>query len=155
MVVIAVQTLLVGPFLGLLVTFGEEYGWRGYLQPALMKLGRVRGVALVGIIWGIWHWPVIWMGYNYPGHPILGSLLMVLFSSGLAFMLGYAVLKAKGVWIAAFLHALVNQSLAFFMGVLYAPGDTIYSFGIGIPGLFMLALVVVLILRDPIWKENN
>jgi uncharacterized protein len=154
LVVLTVQSLLLGPFLGLLITFGEEYGWRGYLQPALLNLGRVRGVTLVGIIWGIWHWPVIWMGYNYPGHPYLGSLLMVLFSLGLAFVLGYAVLKAKGVWIAAFLHALVNQSLGFFMGVFYPPADAVYSFGIGIPGLIVLALLVILILRDPIWKEN-
>lgn len=155
MVVIVVQSLILGPFLGLLITFGEEYGWRGYLQPALTKLGRVRGVTLVGVIWGIWHWPVIWMGYNYPGHPYLGSLLMVFFSLGLAFLLGYAVLKAKGVWIAAFLHALVNQSLGFFMGVLYKPTDAAFSFGIGIPGLLVFALLVLLILRDPIWKQNN
>lgn len=155
LVITAVQTLIVGPFLGLLITFGEEYGWRGYLQPALSGLGRVRGVALLGIIWGIWHWPVIWIGYNYPGHPYLGSLLMVLFSTGLAFLLGYAVLKAKGVWIAAFLHALVNQSFSFFMGFIYAPGDPAYSFGLGIPGLIVLALLVVLILRDPVWKQND
>jgi membrane protease YdiL (CAAX protease family) len=155
MVVLAAQTILLGPFLGLLVTFGEEYGWRGYLQSALTGLGRVRGVTLVGIIWGIWHWPVIWMGYNYPGHPWLGSLLMVLVSIGLAFMLGYAVLKAKGIWIAAFLHALVNQSFGFFMGVIYAPDDAAYSFGIGLPGLIVIALLVVLILRDPVWKQAN
>jgi membrane protease YdiL (CAAX protease family) len=155
MMVIAIQTLLIGPFLGILITFGEEYGWRGYLQPALMKLGRVRGVTLVGIIWGIWHWPVIWLGYNYPGHPYLGSFLMLLFSLGLAFVLGYAVLKAKGIWIAAFLHALVNQSFGFFMGVIYKPGDAAFSFGIGIPGLIVLALLVGLILRDPIWKQTD
>jgi uncharacterized protein len=154
MVIITVQTLLLGPLLGLLITFGEEYGWRGYLQPALISLGRVRGVALVGVIWGIWHWPVIWMGYNYPGHPYLGSLLMLLFSFGLAFVLGYAVLKAKGIWIAAFLHALVNQSFSFFMGVFYAPNDPAFSFGLGIPGLGLLGLLVLLILRDPIWKDN-
>jgi len=152
-VLVTVQTLLLGPFLGLLVTFGEEYGWRGYLQPALSALGRVRAVALVGIIWGIWHWPVIWMGYNYPGHPWLGSLLMVLVSLGLAFLLGYAVLKAKGVWIAAFLHALVNQSFSFFMGFVYAPSDPAFAFGIGIPGVVVIALLVLLLLRDPIWKQ--
>ena len=155
MIIVTAQTIILGPFLGLLVTFGEEYGWRGYLQPALTVLGRVRGVALVGIIWGIWHWPVIWMGYNYPGHPYLGSLLMVLFSIGLAFLLGYAVLKAKGVWIAAFLHALVNQSFSYFMGVIYTPGDTAYSFGIGIPGIIVVALLIALILRDPIWKQSE
>jgi membrane protease YdiL (CAAX protease family) len=155
MVLITVQTLILGPFLGLLVTFGEEYGWRGYLQSTLTNLGRVRGVTLVGIIWGIWHWPVIWMGFNYPGHPYLGSLLMVFFCVGLAFVLGYAVLKAKGVWIAAFLHATVNQSLSFFMAIIYKPGDPAFSFGNGIPGLIVLALIVILILRDPIWKQNE
>lgn len=153
--VITAQTIILGPFLGLLITFGEEYGWRGYLQSALMGLGRVRGVALVGLIWGIWHWPIIWMGHNYPGHPYLGSLLMVLFSIGLAFLLGYAVLKAKGVWIAAFLHALINQSFSYFMIALYTPDDAAYSFGVGLPGLMVLAIVVLLILRDPLWKQRE
>ena len=155
MIVLAVQTILLGPFLGLLITFGEEYGWRGYLQPALMGLGRVRGVALVGVIWGVWHWPVIWMGYNYPNHPYLGSLLMVLFCIGMAFLLGYAVLKAKGVWIAAFLHALLNQSFSFFMGFIFTPKDPTYAFGIGLPGLAVFALVVGLVLLDPVWKQKE
>jgi membrane protease YdiL (CAAX protease family) len=155
MLVLTLQTVILGPFLGLLITFGEEYGWRGYLQPALTKMGRVRGVALLGVIWGIWHWPVIWMGYNFPGHPYLGSLLMVLYCLGLAFLLGYAVLKAKGVWIAAFLHALVNQSFSYFMGMIYSPKDVAFSFGIGIPGIIALGLLVLLILRDPIWKQSD
>ena len=58
--------------------FGEEYGWRGYLQSELFKLGRVRGVLLLGVIWGAYHWPMILMGWNYPGHPLLGLLLIVL-----------------------------------------------------------------------------
>jgi len=155
MIVIAAQTIILGPFLGLLVTFGEEYGWRGYLQPALMGLGRVRGVALLGVIWGVWHWPVIWMGYNYPNHPYLGSLLMVLFCVGMAFLLGYAVLKAKGVWIAAFLHALINQSFSFFMAFIFTPKDPTYAFGIGLPGLAVFALVVGLILLDPVWRQKE
>ncbi len=155
MTVLAAQTLLLGPFLGLIVTFGEEYGWRGYLQPALMPLGKVKAILLLGVIWGIWHWPVIWMGYNYPGHPILGSLLMVLFCISLAFLLGYAVLKAKGIWIAAFLHALVNQSFAFFMSVVYTPKDTAYSFGIGWPGFLVVAVLILIILRDPLWRNMH
>ncbi|HLO29260.1 MAG TPA: CPBP family intramembrane glutamic endopeptidase, partial [Anaerolineales bacterium] len=77
MLTMAVNILIVGPFLGLIITFGEEYGWRGYLQTELTRLGRIRGVFLLGVIWGIWHWPVIWMGYNYPGQPVLGSIAMV------------------------------------------------------------------------------
>ena len=45
--VAAVQTVLLAPILALVITFGEEYGWRGYLQSELLKLGRVRGVLLL------------------------------------------------------------------------------------------------------------
>jgi membrane protease YdiL (CAAX protease family) len=155
MIIATVQTVILGPFLGLLVTFGEEYGWRGFLQPALTRMGRVRGVALLGIIWGIWHLPVIWMGYNFPGHPYLGSLSMILFCTGLGFMLGYAVLKAKGVWIAAFLHALFNQTLSYFMTLVYTPRDPTFSFGIGLLGMIPFALAVLFILRDPVWKQTE
>lgn len=155
MIIVAAQTVILGPFLGLVVTFGEEYGWRGYLQSALIKIGKIKGLILVGIIWGIWHMPVILMGYNYPSHPILGSFLFILYCVGLAFILGYAVLKTKAVWLAAFLHALFNQSLSYFMGIFYTPTDTANSFGIGWPSIIVLLLLTLLILRDPVWKETE
>jgi membrane protease YdiL (CAAX protease family) len=151
---IALNAVLIGPFLGLIVTFGEEYGWRGFLQTELIKLGRVRGVLLLGVIWGVWHWPVIWMGYNYPEHPLLGSLFMVAYCIILAYFLAYAVFKSKGIWTAAYLHALNNQTLSFFFMIVVAPTSVIYSFGIGLPALLLGAFVVLLLLRDPVWKEK-
>jgi membrane protease YdiL (CAAX protease family) len=147
--------IIIGPFLGLIITFGEEYGWRGYLQSELVHLGRIRGVGLLGIIWGVWHWPIIWMGYNYPGQPVLGSLLMTAYTLVLAYFLAYAVFKSKGVWTAAYLHALNNQVLAFFMSAVVTPVSMVMSFGIGIPALVLCALVILLLLRDPVWKETD
>jgi uncharacterized protein len=149
---LALNTLVLGPLLGLIITFGEEYGWRGFLQPELIKLGRIRGVFLLGVIWGIWHWPMIWMGYNYPGQPVLGSLFMVVYCIILAYFLAYAVFKSKGVWTAAYLHALNNQTLYFFSVFVVAPTSVIFSFGIGLPALALGAIVVLLLLRDPVWK---
>ncbi len=146
------NTLIIGPFLGLIVTFGEEYGWRGYLQTALTGRYRILGVILVGVIWGLWHSPVILMGYNYPGHPLLGSGLFVVYCIGLAFFLGYSVYKSGGLWIAAFLHALFNQAFSFFM-MIYTPRDFAFSFGIGIYGILLMVPLVLLILRDPLWKK--
>jgi uncharacterized protein len=153
MINLVINSILIGPFLGLIISFGEEFGWRGFLQSSLIPMGKVKGVLLLGVIWGIWHWPVIWMGYNYPGQPILGSIMMVLFTIGLGFVLAYAVFKAKGIWIAAFVHALNNQTLSFFNGFVYTPNNLILSFGIGLFGMVCLGLVVWLILRDPIWKD--
>jgi len=150
---LVLNSVLIGPFLGLIISFGEEYGWRGFLQNELVHLGRIRGVLILGIIWGIWHWPVIWMGYNYPGQPLLGSLLMVGYCIILAYFLAYAVFKSRGVWTAAYLHALNNQTLSFFAMAIVAPTSTLYSFGIGLPTLLLGAIVVLLLLRDPIWRE--
>jgi membrane protease YdiL (CAAX protease family) len=152
---LAVQMVIIGPFLGLIIAFGEEYGWRGYLQTELTRLGRIRGVFLVGVIWGIWHWPVIWMGYNYPGQPILGSIAMVVWCILLGYFFSYAVFKSHGVWTAAYLHALNNQALSFFALALVTPTSILYSFGIGVPSLVLAAIVVLLILRDPVWKVSD
>lgn len=152
---IFLNAVIIGPFLGLIITFGEEYGWRGYLQSELVHLGRIRGVGLLGIIWGVWHWPIIWMGYNYPGQPVLGPLLMTAYTVALSYFLAYAVFKSKGVWTAAYLHALNNQAMSFFMIALVTPVSMVMSFGIGIPGLILCALVILLLLRDPIWKETD
>lgn len=149
-----VQGIVLGPFLGLIITFGEEYGWRGYLQGELVKLGRARGVALLGVIWGLWHTPVILMGYNYPGYPLLGTLMMTAFTVLLSFVLAYAMFKSGGFWIAAFLHALTNQAAATLATVVYAPGNPIWGSSIGVLGLALGAVAVLLILRDPLWREK-
>jgi uncharacterized protein len=155
LIVAGVQSVLLSPFLALLITFGEEYGWRGYLQGELIKLGRIRGIALVGVIWGLWHAPIIMMGHNYPGYPIAGVFLMTLYCVGLAFVLGYAVLKSGSVWLAAFLHGINNQVFGFLVIMFYAPGDPVFSFGAGIYGIATLAVVVALILRDPLWRRRD
>lgn len=151
----AIQTVLVAPFLGLVIAFGEEYGWRGYLQGELVKMGRVRGILLVGIIWGVWHAPVIAMGHNYPGYPVLGPILMVAYTVALAYVLGYAVLKSGSVWLAAFLHALNNGVYSLLVMTVYTPNDPVSSFGLGLYGLAMMAGIVLLILRDPLWREGR
>ncbi len=150
-----VQSVLVGPFIGIVIAFGEEYGWRGYLQNELFKMGRLRGVLLLGVIWGAWHWPLILMGYNFPGQPLLGVLLMTLYTIGLAVVLGYVVLKSGSVLLASYLHALNNQVLSFLFVMGFEPYDRVLSFGIGIYGAITLAVACFLILRDPIWRGTG
>jgi membrane protease YdiL (CAAX protease family) len=139
--IVGFQAVVLGPLLGLLMAFGEEYGWRGYLQGELVKMGKTGGIVLVGVIWGLWHIPLILMGHNYPGYPLLGSVLMMVYSITLALILGYAVLKSGSVWLAAFLHALNNQVLAFLVLAVYTPNDPVYSFGIGIYGIVLLVII--------------
>jgi membrane protease YdiL (CAAX protease family) len=155
LVVATLQSVLLAPILAIVIAFGEEYGWRGYLQSELLKMGRVRGVLLLGVIWGAWHWPLILMGYNYPGYPLLGVVLMTLYTTGLAVVLGYAVLRSGSVLLAAFLHALNNQVLNFIAFLGFKPFDPAFSFGIGIYGIATLAIVALLVLRSPVWRGKG
>lgn len=53
-----------------IVSFGEEFGWRGYLLPRLMPLGEIKASLILGIIWSIWHFPVLLTGVLYGGNSL-------------------------------------------------------------------------------------
>lgn len=150
-----VQTVFIGPLLGLVIGFGEEYGWRGYLQAELVKLGKARGVLLLGVIWGIWHYPVIWMGHNYPGYPVWGSLAMTIYTIILAYVLGYVMLKTDSIWLVTFLHAVNNQVLIFLSLAFYQVENPLLSFGYGFYGLLIMLPIVLLVLRDRVWRSES
>ena len=152
---IGLQSVVLGPVLALLAGFGEEYGWRGFLQNELIKLGRIKGTLLVGAIWGIWHAPVIAMGHNYPGYPVIGILLMIGYSIALAFVLGHAALRSGGTVLPAYLHALNNQAASFLIAVIYTPSDPVLSFGIGVYALLSVIPIVLLLFLDPIWRRKE
>jgi membrane protease YdiL (CAAX protease family) len=79
--VLLAQSLTVGVLVTTVPTFGEEFGWTGYLLPRLLPLGRWRAALLYGVAWGLWHAPVIVGGHNYPGHPVAGVLAMCGFTT--------------------------------------------------------------------------
>ena len=62
------QGLVAGITINAVFGFGEELGWRGLLQLEFARLGFWKSSALIGLIWGVWHAPIIIQGYNYPQH---------------------------------------------------------------------------------------
>ena len=154
LIVAAVQTVLLGPILGLVITFGEEYGWRGYLQSELFKLGRVRGVLLLGVIWGAWHWPLILMGYNYPGHPLLGLALTVLYMMGLGIVLAtpYSS-RAASCWPPSCTRSTTGRGFHY-RGRL-CPARHRHLLSHRHLRIATLAVAAFLILRDPIWRRQG
>jgi membrane protease YdiL (CAAX protease family) len=94
--------------LGSVVTFGEEWGWRGWLLPNLLPLGQWRALILSGVIWGVWHAPVIALGYNYPLHHALGPVLMIVFCVILGILFGWTRLATGSIWPSVIAHAVLN-----------------------------------------------
>jgi membrane protease YdiL (CAAX protease family) len=104
--------IAIAPIINSLFTFGEEFGWRGYLQPKLMALGYRKALVLTGVIWGVWHWPVIAMGHNfgfgYWGAPWTGFLVMTVFTVTAGIIIGWLALRGQSVWPAVIGHAAIN-----------------------------------------------
>lgn len=80
-----------------IIALGEELGWRGYLMPKLQEVMSMPGsLVLGGIIWGLWHAPVIILyGLNYgTEHPVLGPLAMCGMCFGMGTILTFITIKA-------------------------------------------------------------
>ena len=141
-----ITALLISPLLNSLATFGEEFGWRAYLLQKLLPLGWRKATLLMGVIWGVWHWPVIAMGHNYgldyPGYPWAGMLMMVAFTFFGGAFLGWAALRGGSVWPAVIGHAAMNgiAGLAFFM-VKGQPSSLLGPVPVGIVGMAGYILV--------------
>jgi len=60
--------------------------------------------------------------------PLLGRALMALYTTGLADVLGYAVLRSGSVLLFTYLHALNNQVPAFIAAIGFRPFAPAWSF---------------------------
>lgn len=104
-VTLPLQALLISP-----LTFGEEWGWRGYLAPQLLPLGQWPALLISGALWGFWHLPLILMGFDYPQHHLLGVALITLFGMIAGTILGWTRLATGSVWPAVFGHAALDAN---------------------------------------------
>lgn len=92
------------------VAVGEEFGWRGVLQHHLIeRFGFLRGVALLGFVWAIWHAPINLAGYNHPEAPLLGTfVLFPIQLIAVSFIMAWITVRAKSFWPAVLMHGSGN-----------------------------------------------
>lgn len=135
------QTAILGAILGLPAYFGEEYGWRGYLLPKLMELGKTKAILMHGVVWGLWHAPVIAMGHNYPGYPVAGILWMTVFCVLMGTVLAWLFYASGSVWVVSVAHGLINQGNSYVSGFLVSSMNPLLAGAAGLVGLAVLAVI--------------
>lgn len=103
--------IAIGGLVNLLAALGEEIGWRGWLWPKLQRLGTVTAILVSGIIWGLWHAPLILLGYNYPNAKgAWGLILMCGMCVVVGAFLAWLRTFSASIWPAAFAHGVFNAS---------------------------------------------
>ena len=106
---------LVVPFaagmgIGLVLAAGEEIGWRGYMLTRLIDAGVPRPVLVGGLIWAIWHVPLVLGGVYAAGpSPALSAVLIVVSITSFGYVIGRLRLESGSVWPAVVLHAAWNR----------------------------------------------
>jgi membrane protease YdiL (CAAX protease family) len=132
-----------GLLFNMIFTFGEEFGWRGYLLPRLAPLGDISATLITGVLWGFWHAPLILLDdYNYPGHPWLGILTMVVFTTSLGAVFAWLRFRSGSVWPSTLAHAAINAQ-AGLAALVLSRGDSLLRAPIGLLGLIPLILFAV------------
>jgi membrane protease YdiL (CAAX protease family) len=89
---------------------GEEIGWRGYLVPRLLEKYSPNTVSVfVGVIWAIWHFPIMVTGDYGNETPILYQLTcFTLMIVGSNFVYTWFRIKSGSFWTGVLLHTSGN-----------------------------------------------
>lgn len=89
---------------------GEEIGWRGYMLTRLIDSGVPRPVLASGVIWGLWHMPIV---FNPGNVSSVGPTLTAVALMGTVVLSGYVYarmrLETGSVWPAIVLHGAWNS----------------------------------------------
>ena len=90
------------------ILWGEEFGWRGYLQLRLLNDRPLLAAVATGIIWALWHLPINLRGYNFPDQPLLGMLVFTVSAIMLSIIFGWLRAKTQSIWAASLGHSATN-----------------------------------------------
>jgi uncharacterized protein len=171
LLLLVLQSAIIAVPINTIASIGEEFGWRAYLLQKLVTYfagaggaaasleasthyngfspsGARKASLLVGLIWGIWHWPLFFMSMRIdPSMPLLYPLIYLLSTCALSVLLSWVTLRSGSVWPAAVGHGAINA----FSGLvgLTMIGSANMLFGpltgglIAGVGFFILALVLL------------
>ncbi len=135
--------------LNILPALGEEIGWRGWLMPQLATLGTAPTILISGVLWGLWHLPLLLLGYNYPGAtPLAAAGAMVGMCTLIGALLYWVRLRSGSVWPAAVGHGALNASAGLALVLAHTPVaaiDTTRATILGVCGWIVPALLVAVI----------
>src|SRR5512140_294469 len=89
---------------------GEEIGWSGFLVPQLARQYGFTMVSLTrGIIWSLWHYPMIIAGVYANHTPVWYNLVcFTIMITSISFILTWFRLKSGSLWTGMFFHASHN-----------------------------------------------
>ena len=146
-----IYTLVFGYPVMLFLLLGEEIAWRGYLQEKLIKsFGGIKGLLILGLIWGIWHLPLSLQGYNLPNSPIIESFITTpLMCIALTMIIGYYSINSKSIFIGLLLHTSNNHFGGTFLYLTEAYNELMHAL------IFSFVYIMIIIIYGILYKRKE
>jgi membrane protease YdiL (CAAX protease family) len=126
----------------------EEYGWRGFLQPSLERLGGVRVAVLTSVVFCLWHSPAILLqGFDFPTHHVIGIGEFLVFSLPFTIVLTWlrGTSNRRGIAAPAAAHGAFNVISVVIM-LTTTHSTNVIAAPVGLLGAAPFALVAIWIL---------
>ncbi|MFZ5902034.1 MAG: CPBP family intramembrane glutamic endopeptidase [Chloroflexota bacterium] len=138
----------------------EEPGWRGYLLPNLQtRMSAKKASVIIGIVWGIWHWPVFipvyFATWSSPGGvpqaviTVLVQLILYTAGSIMSGALTYTWLynRTGSAFLCILFHVLHNNLSTFTLMLFPDLGGTIPMLGT------IAQWIIAIVLMRFFWTE--
>ena len=128
--------LMAGLTVNAIFAMAEEIMWRGYLAQAFAERPFCKKYVTIGVLWGLWHIPLIALGYNYgTANALPGSVLFIGFCVVMSLVLGFVVERTRSVWLAAVLHGTFNGFSQVMLLLVVGGSSLLASSAVGIVSL--------------------
>ncbi len=138
------QGLVAGPTINAITGFGEELGWRGFLQSELSPVGFWKSSAVIGIVWGLWHAPVNFDWNADTSEALVSYLVFMLLILFMTPVFAFIKVRSGSVIAASILHGSFN-AVAHLSYTVLSAGNKLLVGWTGAAGIIVLGFLNLVI----------
>lgn len=146
--VYAPNRFLIGIIFGTIAGFLEEIGWTGFAFPALsVHRGWFSSAVLLGLVWGLWHLPVIdFLGTAIPHGPYLFPYFLAFAAAMTAMrvLIGWIYSHTQSIFLAQLMHASSTGSLVVLSPAHVAAGQEVLWYTVYACALWLAVATIAL-----------
>lgn len=144
LIILFFSSLLISPALNSLFGLGEEIGWRGFLLQKLLPLGKPKAYLLLGLIWGLWHLPLLLTGFFIPEKPFWAVIMMISLTTFFGVFMNEFTLYYRSTILAGFIHGVFNSQAYGIWRVLFPDGNMVLGGMTGVTSMLLWILAAIL-----------
>ena len=150
-VILVLVSSTIGSVLACVLAAGEEIGWRGFMLTRLIDAGVPKPIVVSGVIWGLWHVPLILSGHYAAGpSPMLSALIFLIAALAISVVMAWLRLESGSIWSVIVLHGVWNSVIqGVFDRATSGPAALVWTGESGILTLSVLVVVALIVARRP------